>query len=323
MINFTLIIIFLSFTLFSFAAFYLLQWVLVGKKQSVSERLAYFSGEDTAGLDDIPFVLREDDLSEIPLLNRLLKKMHFAAHLQRLIDQAGMTISVGKLILWMVLFGAVGMLLGLSSYNFLLRLILVFLPGSLPLIYVIMRKKKRLKMFELGFPDAIDIMRNAIRSGFGVVKALQLVAQEGPDPIGVEFRKTFEEINLGSSLRDALLNLSSRIDSIDLKLFVTAVLIQRESGGNLNEILQNISTTTRERFKLRGQIKVFTAQARFSGLILGLLPFAFGTIVFLFNPDYILTLFQTPVGQFLLGLAMTLQFMGFMIIRRIMKIKLQ
>jgi tight adherence protein B len=166
-------------------------------------------------------------------------------------------------------------------------------------------------------------MRNAIRSGFGVVKALQLVAQEGPDPIGVEFRKTFEEINLGVSLRDALLNLSNRIDSVDLKLFVTAVLIQRESGGNLNEILEKISTTTRERFKLAGQIKVFTAQARFSGYILGLLPFGFGTMVFFINPDYILTLFQEPAGNLLLGISIVLQVVGFMTIRKIMKIKLQ
>jgi tight adherence protein B len=323
MINFTLFIIFLSFTLFVFGVVFLLQWVLVGKKQSVSQRLAHFSGEETIKPEEIPFIVRDEELSEIPLLNRLLKKLQFAGRLQHLIDQSGMTISVGQLVLRMVLFGIAGVLLNLRLDSFVLKIVFPPLLGSLPLLQVVMRKKRRLKMFESGFPDAIDIMRNAIRSGFGVVKALQLVAQEGPDPIGVEFRKTFEEINLGVSLRDALLNLSSRIDSVDLKLFVTAVLIQRESGGNLNEILEKISTTTRERFKLAGQIKVFTAQARFSGYILGLLPFGFGTMVFFINPDYILTLFQEPAGNLLLGISIVLQVVGFMTIRKIMKIKLQ
>ena len=119
MINFTLVVIFLSFTLFAFAAFYLLQWALVGKKQSVSRRLEYFAGEKTEAAVEVPFIVREDELSEIPLLNRLLGKMQFVGRLQRLIDQAGMNISVGQLVLRMVLFGAVGMLLGMTSDNFI------------------------------------------------------------------------------------------------------------------------------------------------------------------------------------------------------------
>ncbi|MHC4106243.1 MAG: type II secretion system F family protein, partial [Planctomycetota bacterium] len=310
-------------SLFVFALLYLLQWILVGKKQSVSHRLAEFSGEETITPSEIPLIVRDDDLSENPLLNRLLKKLQFAERLRNLIEQAGMDITVGHLVLRMLLFGMAGALLALRSGNYVSMLGFFSLTGSLPLLQVFFRKKRRLKMFESGFPDAIDIMRNAIRSGFGVVKALQLVAEEGPDPIGVEFRKTFEEINLGLSLRDALLNLSNRIDSIDLKLFVTAVLIQRESGGNLNEILFKISTTTRERFKLAGQIRVFTAQARFSGLILGLLPMTFGLIVSLFSPDYIMTLFREPAGHWLLGISIVLQLVGFWAIRFIMKIRLQ
>jgi tight adherence protein B len=323
MINITLVIIFLTFSLFVFTLLYFLQWILVGKKQSVSHRLAEFSGEETITPSDIPLIIREDDLSENPLLNTLLKKLQFAERLRNLIEQAGMDISVGQLVFRMLLLGLAGALLNIPSGNVISMLILFFLLGSLPFWQVFFRKKRRLKMFEGGFPDAIDIMRNAIRSGFGVVKALQLVAQESPDPIGVEFRRTFEEINLGLSLRDALLNLSARIDSVDLKLFVTAVLIQRESGGNLNEILFKISTTTRERFKLAGQIRVFTAQGRFSGLILGLLPLSFGTIVYLIAPDYILTLFREPLGHILLGVSVVFQLVGFWLIRLIMKIKLQ
>jgi tight adherence protein B len=184
-------------------------------------------------------------------------------------------------------------------------------------------RKKRIRLFEQQFPDAIDMMSNAIRSGFTLGKAMQLVADETLDPISMEFRKTCEEINLGIPIRDALSNLTKRVDSVDLKLFVTALMIQRESGGNLTEILDKIGATIRARFKLMGQIKVFTAQGRLSGWILGTLPAALSLILFAINREYIMILFTNPIGRMMIAFGITMQIFGFIVIQRIVQIKVQ
>jgi tight adherence protein B len=178
-----------------------------------------------------------------------------------------------------------------------------------------------MRRFSEQFPDAIDMMTSALKAGHALGRAMQLVALEAPDPIKTEFRKTFEEQNLGLPVRESLLNLADRVDNVDLKLFVTAVIIQRESGGNLTEILTKISTTIRARFALLGQIKVYTAQGRFTAWVLGLLPLAIGVVVYMLNPEYISFHFTDPIGRVLLGFAVVLQIVGLLIVRRIVKMK--
>ncbi len=315
-------LIFMSITTFVLAVLLFFYWLRIRRTQQISERLDKYSKIEQKIFGDLPQIIRSDDLSKIPLLNKILKQFNFAQSLNLIIDQAGMEIEVGRLLLMMLVSALVGLILTLKLQNFTLMSATSIIAGCLPLAYVLNRRKKRRILFEHHFPDSLDMLRNAIRAGFGFVKGMKLIASESPDPVGIEFRKTHEEINLGISFRDALINFSRRIDSVDLKLFVTALLIQRESGGNLSEILFKISTTIRERFKLIGQIRVFTAQGRLSGIVLGLLPFVFGGIVSIINPDYIAPLFTESTGRKILLVAFLMQIIGFIIIRRIIKIKL-
>jgi tight adherence protein B len=288
----------------------------------MEERLDRYSKAEKKIIEDLPEVVRSGNLSEIPALNKLLKKFEFSQYFYLALEQAGMPTEVGKLILKIFIFSLVGLIVSYRSENISIIFLSFLAGGFFPLGLVLNRRRKRRRLFEENFPDALDMLQNGVKAGFGIVKGMQLVAEESPDPVGTEFKRTFEEINLGIEMRDALMNFSRRIDSMDLRLFVAALMIQKESGGNLAEILKNISNTIRERFKLIGQIRVFTAQGRFSGLVLGLLPMIFGLLVHMVNPEYITPLFTTPSGRKILMLAILLQLIGYFFIRRILKIKL-
>ncbi len=318
----TLIIIFVSATLFVLSVFFLLRWLLAGSQYQVSQRLRELTKDQEVKAADIPDILRGDQLSQIPLLNRLLQKLQVSERLQRVIGQANLTLSVGQLLLLMMIFGGLSLVLTARLGNLFLTVVCFFILGSLPLVHVFHQRRKRFKLFTEQFPDALDMMTNALRAGHAFARALQLVATEAPDPVGMEFRKTFEEQNLGIPVKEALINLTQRIDIVDLKLFATAVIIQRESGGNLTEMLSKISATIRARFKLLGQIKVLTAQGRFSGFILGSLPIGMALIVSTLNPDYISLLWVEPMGRFMIAIGLTMQILGFIIMQKIVKIKL-
>lgn len=316
------LLFFITISIFTASIFLFFYWLSVRKKRQMAERLDQYSKAEKKISDDLPQVIRSGNLSEIPALNNLLKKFEFSQFLYMALEQAGMPTEVGKLVLKMIIFSLVGLILSYRSESPSIILFSLLTTGYLPLGLVLNRRRKRRKLFEENFPDALDMLQNGVKAGFGIVKGMQLVADESPDPVGHEFRKTFEEINLGIEMRDALMNFSRRIDSMDLRLFIAALMIQKESGGNLAEILQNISHTIRERFKLMGQIRVFTAQGRFSGLILGLLPIFFGFLIHMLNPQYIEPLFTTPGGRKLLMVAILLQLTGYFFVRRILKIKL-
>jgi tight adherence protein B len=317
-----LVIIFTAVSLFVFSILMFFYWIGVRSRQQIKERLDKYTEIERKLFDEVPDIVRSEDLSKIPFLNVILKRFSLSQSLKLVIEQAGMEMEVGRLLLMMLVFGMLGFIITIKFDNILFMIISILFTGYVPLAVVLNKRRKRRKLFEQQFPDALDMLRNSVRAGFGLVKGIKLVADESPDPVSIEFRKTFEEINLGISMREALLNFSGRIDSLDLKLFITALLIQRESGGNLNEILFKIGSTIRERFKLIGQIRVFTAQGRLSGLILGLLPVIFGLLVSTFNPDYIAPLFTEPSGRKILFIAFLMQITGFIVIRRILKIKL-
>ena len=321
MIILTLIIVSISVACITLSAFLIIRWRVFGKRDELGQRLAEVDKNEDAEVSRVPLAVRDDQLSRIPLFNRLLQRLDVAKSLRYLIQQADLSLTVSELLLRMLIFAALGLLLTLKLNNPLVSVGSFICFGSFPLAFVFNRRRKRRNLFEEQFPDALDMMHGAVRAGLPLSKALQIVANEAPDPVGIEFRRTFEEINLGVPLKDALQNFIERIDSVDLKLFVTALLIQKESGGNLSEILSKIASTIRARFKLLGQIKVFTAQGRFSGLILGCLPIGLGLIVSLFNPDYILVLFREPLGHYFIGIGLTLQIMGFIVIRKVVRIK--
>jgi tight adherence protein B len=196
------------------------------------------------------------------------------------------------------------------------------LPGLvLPLKGIALKAKRRLKKFEKQLPGALELLSRGLKAGHAFASGLQLVAEEMPDPIGGEFFKTFKEYNHGLDLNTALLNLCQRVDLKDLRFFTTAVMIQRETGGNLAEILDKIASLIRERFKLRNQIQALTAEGRLSGLILVLLPPATALALFYLNPDYVRLLVTHPLGRMMAITALFFQILGIVSIRKIVTIK--
>ncbi len=275
------------------------------------------------GAENVPFIVRNDQLSRIPVLNRILGKLDVSKRLHSLLDQAGSKMQVGQFVLLSSVLAAVGCLAGLKSSNAVLRIALPLIMAALPLMQVRMQRARRLRAFIRAFPDTIDMMTSAIRAGHAFNQAMQLVGDEAPDPVGVEFKRTFEQHNLGINLREALMNLAGRVDSLDLRLFITAILLQRETGGNLTEILEKISYTIRERFKLIGQIKTYTAQGRMSAMIVGSLPVGFMLIISSLNPGYLKPLFEDKLGHLFIVVSGFLQVLGFIIINKIVRIKYQ
>lgn len=191
-----------------------------------------------------------------------------------------------------------------------------------PLMYVKRLKKRRLRRFEEQFPEAIDLLGRSIRAGHAFPTGLKVVGEESPDPMATEFRQIFDEQKFGLPLEDSLMGLADRIDMVDVRIFVTAILIQREVGGNLAEILDKISYTIRERFTLQRQIRVYTAQGRLTGYILAAMPILLGLAITALNPEYMAILFEEPMGKVLIAAAAILQFLGFLLIRRIIDIEI-
>jgi len=294
-----------------------------GSRRKINRRLAAYSVEMGLNPEQLPLVLRDERLSDISLLNRVLSRLDFTRKLKQWLEQSDSKITVGTLLLGIALLIMLGLLFTRHSANFLLRFLIVFGLGLLPILIILYRRNLRLRAFVRAFPDALDMMTSSLRAGHALNKAIQMVGLEAPDPIGVEFRKTFEETNLGLPMREALVNLTQRVNSIDLKLFVTAVLLQRETGGNLAEILEKISYTIRERFKLMGQIRTYTAQGRMTMWVLGSMPVVFMIIINAVNPDYFAPLLESPTGRKLLLTGAVMQILGFLVIRKIIRIKFQ
>jgi len=193
--------------------------------------------------------------------------------------------------------------------------------GIIPLLYLQGAKQKRMITIEQQLPDALDLMGRAMSAGHAFPSALQMVGSEMPEPIASEFRIVFDEINYGISTQEALINLTTRVPSTDLSYFVIAVLIQRETGGNLTELLGNISELIRARLKLLGTIRVLSAEGRLSAWILTIMPFALGLVLQIMNPEFLSVLWTDPMGQKMVGVAMCLMVVGIFAMWRITKIR--
>jgi tight adherence protein B len=195
------------------------------------------------------------------------------------------------------------------------------LLGTLPVLFLMQRRSARIKKFEEQFPEALDLLARALRAGHAFQTSLGMVADELHEPVGPEFRKTFDQQNFGLPLRDALFQLSERIPLMDVRFFTTAVLIQRDTGGNLAEILDNLSHVVRERFRIRREIRTKTAHGRFTGLVLLALPAGLGVILTVLNPDHMNLLFNHRIGHMLIGAAIVMQTVGFFWIRKILDLE--
>jgi tight adherence protein B len=258
----------------------------------------------------------------LPALERLLGRTRQGGLMAGLIAQSGSRVSASAVVIASIACGAAGTLAAWA----LVPLVVAPIVGGVlaacgPLAVLRHRRTRRLKRFEEQFPEALDLLSRAVRAGHAFATAMGMVASEGPDPIGPEFRKTFDEQNFGLPLKEALNNLSSRVPLLDVKFFVTAVLIQRETGGNLSEILENLATVVRERFKVLRQVRVHTAHGRFTGYVLVALPAALAITLMFINPEHMSLLFTERMGHVMLTVAVVLQVIGFIWIKRVVKIE--
>jgi tight adherence protein B len=214
-----------------------------------------------------------------------------------------------------------GLFATLYSHNPAIGWAGLILGAFLPYSVVSYRRQKRFEKFESLFPEAIDTLARAVRAGHAFTTALELISSEVAEPLSGEFRKLYEEQKFGMPVRDALMNLTHRVPLVDVKFFVTAVMLQRETGGNLAEILDNLSYVIRERFKIQRQVKVHTAQGRMTMALLMAMPPAVVTILLIFSPEFVRPLFYDPLGHILLVSSILLQTIGYFVIRKVIKIQ--
>lgn len=267
-------------------------------------------------------IMKQRLLSDTPAIQRLLTGMPRMHRLDKLIEQSGMKLTVSQFFLTSFACGFAGLVLALV---FQLPLLIAVLPGlaatGLPMLYLLGKKRKRLARIEEQLPDALDLMSRALRAGHALPSAIKMVGDEMVDPIASEFSIMFDEVNYGIPIGDALKNLSTRVPSMDVGYFVVAVQIQRETGGNLTEILGNIAAIVRDRLKLFGQIRTFSAEGRLSAWILTLLPFCMAAVINILNPGFMKVLWTDPLGPRIIGVMVALMLIGIFWMRKIIRIR--
>lgn len=268
-------------------------------------------------------LLKRRHAEEGPALEKLLLSLPRFSRLDRMIEQAGMQFGVSRLLLAMAGLG-IAVLLAASMFGAPLFFTLAFsaLAAALPLLWLSARRMSRLRQIEAQLPDVIELLARAMRSGHAFPAALQMAGEESPEPIATEFRIVHDEINFGVAQADALRNLSARVPSDDLHFFVIAVLLQRETGGNLSEVLTNIATLIRNRFRLLGKVRVLAAEGKLSGWVLALLPVGTGMVMYATNPKYISLLWTDPAGIQLIYICLVLFALGVLWMWRIIKIRI-
>jgi tight adherence protein B len=217
---------------------------------------------------------------------------------------------------------AIGSMTLIASQSIPVAFIATGIGGVLPMMYVRRKRTKRLNAFEELLPEAIDLVGRALRAGHPLTAGFKMAADDGPEPVAGEFRRVFEEQRFGLPIQDSLLGMADRVNIVDVRILVTAILIQREVGGNLAEILDNLSAVVRARFTIRRQIRVYTAQGRMTGYLLSALPIILFSILYMLNAEYMSILFKDPIGQVLIVIALSMQFIGFLWIRKIIKIEI-
>lgn len=291
------------------------------ESERVAHRLRVLSAGAHAGEQNTTMI-KQRLLSETPALQKLLLEVPRVHALDRLLEQSGLKWSVAQWAMLVLLTFLVA-LMAISFINlpWLLRLLVAAACALLPLYYIERAKARRLLRIGMQLPDALDLMSRALRAGHAFPTALKMVGDEMTAPLAEEFRIAFDEVNFGIAMPDALMNLATRVPSTDMRYFVIAVLIQRETGGNLAELLESISHIIRDRMKLLGQVRVLSAEARLSAWILSLLPFAAAAVIHLSNPTFLAVLYDDPGGQKMLACAAMLMLVGILIMRKIIHIR--
>lgn len=267
-------------------------------------------------------LVKMSDAGPLPALERMITGTERGSAFSRWIEQSGMKVSISGVLIVATVLGALGALLVTMLTRSPMGIPAGFVIGfALPFMFLKFKRTKRLRAFEEMFPEALDLIARALKAGHAFATGLKMAADELSEPVGPEFRKTFDEQNFGLPLKDSLENLTFRIPILDVRFFATAVLIQRETGGNLSEILENLAHVVRERFKILRQVRVYTAHGRLTGYVLLALPAVLAIALSFINPEHMNMLFREHMGQILLMVAIGMQIAGYIWIRQVVKIE--
>ena len=318
-----LVIALLAFVVVSLAVFAGMSLFDERKAQArvLRDRLSASQQPDEQATPDVA-LLRDELLSRIPAFDTFLRRSERISVLQKMLAQGNVDVRAGNFLVLCV--GAaviLAIVAAIAGGNLLFAWAGALIGFFIPYAYASHMRNKRFQKFEEKFPEAIDTLARAVRAGHAFTTALEMIANEVSEPVAGEFRQLYEEQKFGLPVRDALINLAERIPLVDVKFFVTAVMLQRETGGNLAEILDNLSYLIRERFKILRQVRVHTAQGRLTMVLLMALPPTIVVVMTLLNPGFIRPLFTDPIGHALIVGGITLQTMGYFVIRKIIRIQ--
>jgi tight adherence protein B len=290
--------------------------------QRLQERLENIGVEPEQSSDRPVDLIKRVTFSDIPFLDNLFRSYALTRALRDLLVHANSSWTVGRLLATMLLiFALTAWLSAIWVPMLVLRLAIAVALAAVPYVIVRFQRNQRFKKFDDVLPDAIDLMSRGLRAGHSVSSVIEIVGKEIPDPVGPEFRRAFEQQNFGLPFRDSLEDLARRVPIADLQFVVTAILVQKDSGGNLAEVLDKAALVIRERLRLKGELAIYTAQGRLTGWILGVLPFIMFILIGLVNPNYTSILVHDPLGQKLVLVGLGLMVLGFLLIRKIVDIK--
>jgi tight adherence protein B len=301
-------------------------WVISGipgnrAAKALAKRLQEVGSVTTTTEGEATSVVRQEDSGPLPGVEKLLGKTGAGLSLSRLIEQSGVRATTGGILMVSGGLAVLGMLGVLLFAPYASAAPAGLLLGVLPVLFLMQRRSARIKKFEEQFPEALDLLARALRAGHAFQTSLGMVADELHEPVGPEFKKTFDQQNFGLPLKECLFDLADRVPLLDVRFFATAVTIQRETGGNLAEILDKLAYVVRERFKILRQVRVHTAHGRFTGYVLLGLPPVLGIALSYLSPDHMNTLFTEPMGRTMLMGAAVMQTVGYFWIRQVIKIE--
>lgn len=314
--------IFVTIVLLLEGTYYVYRTFAYRKTERVIERLQEWSGArqstDVASLA----ILRKDTMSDIPWLNDLLMSMKRLKALRTMHAQAKAKLPLGAFLILSGLLAAVACVLSVQmGGHILVTISATALVAALPFLHLWRRRSKRMAEFHRQLPEALELVARALHSGHAFFVGMKLVGEEFADPIGTEFKQAFDEVSMGFSVPQALQNLANRVVCVDMKFFVTSVNLQRETGGNLAEIIESLSELIRKRFELHMKVRVLSAEGRFSAIILFALPFVFGALIYKLNPEYISLLVTDPLGHQMIMVGTLLMIVGATVTKRMIAIK--
>ena len=300
--------------------FYAYKTIRDPDRKKIRKRLKTFSYKESK--NELPDILQKKVLSDVPLLNKILLHVPGRQYLDRLLQQANVHYPLGFFILLTIFLAITSFCVSsLITRNKVFVVIITLLLAGTPFFYLCLKKKKRMEKFQRQLPEGLELIARSLKAGHAFPSSMKMAADEFDDPLGPEFEETINEINFGVNVPDALKNLAERVDCADLKFFVISVILQRETGGNLAEIIEGLAYIIRERFKLYGKIRTLAAEGKLSAIILGSLPFVVMIALHFTSPAYIRVLFTDPTGKIILGISAFMMALGIFVMKKMVNIE--